>query len=520
MNNLDTEIRRAMGELANAAPPAREPESFRRAFDDEEPATAPGASIEYLVPRDPGSGNRGGASRWLLATAATLVVGLVGVVLVMATSDDPSAPITTAPVTTAPTAGLTGDALLDELSGRRWVALERFDDPSPSARTPEFTVTNSDGGASVDGFDGCNTYSGTFELDETSVERTEIASNGVGCDVETLGFGGSIELLPGADTLLLSEVDGSPLARFHDLARLTPATADDMPYTFFGDRLDSVTFVVSNVGFTECTRVGWEASTDGVGVELLETDIDCPIEFGPLNGWLTDITTGGADAFVTPGGLLLANASSTLQLLLPPVAEVDPDGVTLAAGAIFGIEPGAGVSPEDVLDEVVPRLGQPDLDTGWVPLDQLTSDAMDPVFNPCSETQGNYRELWWGDLSFGFWGSGSRTDLQFWNVGDRRLMFSPDTPAPVPTNASGLVTDAGVGVGDPAASIPDTVATAWDWNVGQADRFEPGTLVLVVTVVSANPMSTPSNTAAPYRDGEYLVVDGVVAAFGSDPLSC
>lgn len=324
MNHLDTEIRRAIGELANAAPPMREPDSFRREFDDGPTTT------------------ESGTSRWLLAAAAKVVVGLVGVVLVVATSDDTPtaiapAPDTAGPATGVPTGALAGDALLDELSGRRWVALERFDDPSPTARTPEFTVTSSSGAPFVDGFDGCNTYGGTFQLDDATVEGGEIASTTVGCDVETLGFGGTIELVPDAGTLLLSDLDGSPLARFHDLAQLPPASADDMPYTFFGDDLDSVAFGFLGDGRAGCTRIGWEESTDGVRIELLEILDGCSFEDGPLGGWLAAIV------------------------------EPDPDGVTLAAGAIFGVEPGLGTGPDDVLDEVVPRLGQPDADSGWLP---------------------------------------------------------------------------------------------------------------------------------------------------------
>lgn len=272
MNHLDTEIRRAIGELANAAPPMREPDSFRREFDDGPTTT------------------ESGTSRWLLAAAAKVVVGLVGVVLVVATSDDTPtaiapAPDTAGPATGVPTGALAGDALLDELSGRRWVALERFDDPSPTARTPEFTVTSSSGAPFVDGFDGCNTYGGTFQLDDATVEGGEIASTTVGCDVETLGFGGTIELVPDAGTLLLSDLDGSPLARFHDLAQLPPASADDMPYTFFGDDLDSVAFGFLGDGRAGCTRIGWEESTDGVRIELLEILDGCSFEDGPLGGW-------------------------------------------------------------------------------------------------------------------------------------------------------------------------------------------------------------------------------------------
>jgi hypothetical protein len=484
MNSLDTEIRRAMGELANAAPPAREPESFRR---------------EFSVPRDPGSGNRGGASRWLLATAATMVVGLVGVVLVIATSDDPSATITTAPITTAPTVGLTGDALLDELSSRRWVALERFDDPSPTARTPEFAVTSSDGSASVEGFDGCNTYSGTFELDGATVESGEFTST------------------TDADTLLLSDLDGSPLARFHDLDQLTPATDDDMPYTFFVDDLESVGFGVSGVGFTRCTRVDWDDTDDGVKVTLLETD-SCNVASseGAASDWLADVTRNGADALLTPDGLLLASGDSTLQLRRLEEVEPDPNGVTLAAGAVFGFQPGNGTSVDDVLAALVPRFGEPDIDSGWIPAERSVHDGNVTVYAPCRELT-EYRELWWGDLSFGFWATGSRSMLHFWKVGDPQIrpFLVPDVEVGS-TTPTGLTTEDGVGVGAPATSIPDR------FDVSDQEGFfgfDPSGEPEIVTVLSANPAYRSGGVAFATIGGLYVIVDGVVIGFGAETFT-
>lgn len=505
MNDLDTEIRRAMGELADAAPPAREPDSFGLRFDDERERTA----------------RSSGTSRWLLAAAATVVVGLVGVALAVVMSGDSSETIVQGPDSAPPTDALTGDALLAELSGRRWVALERFDDPSPTARAPEFTVTSSSDGASIDGFDGCNTYGGAIRLDGATVAGGEIASTTVGCDVETLGVGGTIELFPDSTTLVLSDVDGSPLARFHDLARLRPASADDMPYTFFGDDLDSVAFVVSGIGFTECTRVGWEDSTDGVRVELLETDPDCPLEFGPLGGWLAAIAEPSAEALATSDGILLANPAMTLQLRRLAVAEPDPDGITLAAGAIFGIEPGLGTGPDDVLAEVVPRLGEPDLDTGWLPPERTVADdgtVTDIV--PCAELT-EYRELHWGDLSFGFWATGSRTFLQHWTVGDRRArsLAVPVTEPPATESPTGLTTEDGVAVGDPVTAIPDRFDTSRSEQFFGLDSDSP---IGVVTVLSANPDFTPGSVTPPTRGGSYNYLEsvGVVVAFGAESFSC
>lgn len=442
----------------------------------------------------------------------------VGVALVVATSDD-SPDTLTSSVVTAPTAVLTGPALIDELAGRRWVALERFDDPSPTARAPEFTVTPTSSGAVIDGFDGCNTYGGEFTIEATSTADDEVSSTSIGCDDETLSFAGSIEMFPDAATLLLSDRDGTPVARFHDLARLSPASVDDMPSTFFGDDLAGVTFDVSGVGRGGCARVGWEESADGVRVELLEIIGDCQPDDGPLGGWLAAITDPAATAFVAPDGILLADDSSTLYLRRLPVVEPDPDGVTLAAGAIFGIEPGPGTGPDDVLAQIVPRLGQPDTDTGWLPAERtVADDGTVTRMTPCPDLT-DYRELHWGDLSFAFWGAGSRSLLQVWNVGDGPAIgFDvPTTSLPTAGPPTGLQTEDGVGVGDPVTAIPDRFDTS---DVEQVVGFDPDDDVGRIMVRSSNPAFTPGSVSPPIRGGEYMVIDGVVVGFGAQAFGC
>ena len=500
---LDTEIRRAMGELANAAPPARPPESFTQTVSEFAPLQTSGGS---------GSDNSRG---WLLAAAATVIVAVVGVSLIVANTDDSSTTITGVPTTVGPDPGLdeeplSGDALLNELADRRWVALERFDDPSPTARTPEFRVTATSGGAIVEGFDGCNTYRGPYDGDE-------FTSTTVGCDVETLGFSSSIELLPGASTLELLDPAGSPLARFHDLDTLTPASADDMPYTFFGDDLESVFFGVSGVGVGACTRVSWEESADGVTVSLLEGLDNCLSRDGPIGGWLADVTSDGADALLGPDGLLLADESQTLYLRRLPVVEVDPDGITLAAGAAFGFQPGLGTSADDVLAALVPRFGEPDLDSGWLPAERAVDDDGNvTVYSPCRELT-EYRELWWGDLSFGFWETGSRSFLHYWKVGDERItaFLVPDVEVGSAT-PSGLTTEDGVGVGDPASAIPDR------FNISDAEEnfgFDPSGEPSIFSVLSTNPAFAPGR-GFPTLSGLYVVLDGEVIGFGAESFTC
>jgi hypothetical protein len=449
-----------------------------------------------------------------------VIVAVAGVALAVVNSDDDPTAISGAP--TAPTAPTTpenvplaDDALFSELADRHWVALERFDDPSPTARTPEFTVTTTPNGPAVAGFDGCNGYAGSFELDGTSIAGGEVMSETVGCDVDTLGFGGSIELLPDASTLVLVGADGSPLARFHDLALLDSASADDMPYTFFVDGLEGVRFSVSGVGVTRCTRVSWDETDNGVRVELLETDA-CNLNLrgdGPASGWLADVSENGADALLAPDGIVLADDSSALYLRRLAVVEPDPDGITLAAGSVFGFQPGVGTGPDDVLAELVPRFGEPDFDSGLLPAERDVDDDV-TVYSPCGG-RAEYRELWWGDLSFGFWVDGSRTFLHYWKVGDERItaFLIPDVEAG-PATPTGLTTEHGVGVGDPATSIPDR------FDISNSVRsYGPSNDPVIFSVLSANPAFTPGSDF-PTVGGLYVVVDGEVIGFGAESFSC
>jgi hypothetical protein len=87
---LDTEIRRAMGELANAAPPVRPPESLGTEFG---PLETVGTSSSLAS----GPSSESGARRWVLAAAAAVVVAVVGVSLVFVTSDDSTTSISDTP---------------------------------------------------------------------------------------------------------------------------------------------------------------------------------------------------------------------------------------------------------------------------------------------------------------------------------------------------------------------------------------------------------------------------------------
>lgn len=487
--------------------------------------------IRADLPATDSSASPGRDSAWLgrrgqvLVAAAAIVILIGGLVLVTGRSNDGTVELD--PAGELDPDALIGDELFDELEGRRWLALERYDDPSPSVLTSDVTFASSADSPEIVGHDGCTAYGLTFTLAGAAIEDTQFTAEGEACDVDvlTLEAGQQIELLPGADSFVLRADDGTRMARFIDLATLTPATGDDMPAVRYVDDLETVEF--TEIGRGVAARcpwfLTWEAHDDGVVVRLDPDHTACLgvvnddglNELSRVAAEIRELTTAGTAVFESPGGLVLVGELGAIELRMLPTVEVRPDQVTIAAGALFGIEPGVGVSPDDVIDAVEPILGAPDQDTGW-----LDRRSLDVPIQTCG--LNDYREIAWGDLVTGFWGAGSRTVLLFWSVGDRRIIgvITPESELAPPTEPSGLMTEDDVGVGDPMEAIPDRFnITRDEWGSGDV-RFDPDTEVQLVGVSSRNPRATGSTLEPAGRGGSYLIIDGTVAAFGAQVGTC
>jgi hypothetical protein len=465
----------------------------------------------------------GRRSRVLVAAAATAI--LVGG-LVLATGRSDEGTIQLDPAGELDPDALRGGDLFGELEGRRWLALERYDDPSPTVLTSEVIFAGSADRPEIIGHDGCTAYGGTFELAGAAIAAAGFTAEGEACDVDVLMLeaGHQVELLPGADSFVLRADDGTQIARFTDLATLTPATGGDMPAVWFVDDLETVEFTVAGRGIVAlCTWVTWEERGRDI-IVLLDADQpscdafkndDGQIEFGRVTAEIRELTAERTDVFQSPGGLLLVGELGAIELRTLPTVEARPDRATVAAGALFGIEPGVGVTPDDVIDAVAPFLGAPDQDTGWLDRRNLGAPIQTCGLN-------DYREIAWGDLVTGFWGAGSRTVLLFWSVGDRRInaVTTPESELATPTEPSGVTTEDDVGIGDPIDAIPDRFNINRFELETSDERFEPAADVRWVNVVSRNPRATGSNLEPASRRGSYLVIDGTVAAFGAEVVNC
>lgn len=446
----------------------------------------------------------------VMAVAAAVALLVAGIVLIAGRSDDGSL----TPADRPDGSSLTGDALFAELAGRRWLALERFDDPSPTVLTSDVSFAASTDRPEIVAHDGCNPYGGTFVFDGTAISAPRFTTEGEACDIDVLTLTGDerIELFPDATTFVLQAADGTPLARFTDVDSLVPTTADELPGVRHVDGLEAVEFIPSGLGSANlCTQLTWEEHDDGVVVELRSTCDGRPIEPSRVAAEIVDLTSAGAEVSTTPAGVVLVGERGAIELRDLPTAEIRDDRVTIAAGALFGVRPGLGVTPDELIEAADAILGAPDQDTGWV--DRRNEG---PPVQTCG--LNDFREIAWGDLVAGFWGSGSRTVLLYWYVGDERVVGwnTPDSELVAPTAATGLTTEQGVGIGDDDDAIPDR------FNVARVEGIDlgPATTADQVIVSTRNPASTSDNLERATVGGSYLIVDGVVVGFGAQAPDC
>jgi len=301
------------------------------------------------------------------------------------------------PASTSPTSGATtdvlepigsvdqpleGDSLFNALLGRRWVAIERFDDPTPTALLSSVEFAGDAGSPVLVGHDGCDTYGGPFMFD--GAEVTAGFDRAVeGCDVDTLAISSEDRIVLAAGASAFDLIDaGMTIARFVDIDALPSATADDLPGTWLVDDLHTVQFSNFGTGFLACGEFRWAVADVGFTAELYVwapggcRDFAGEIDVLAVDDALVDmLADDGFDVSVADDGLVVWNSSSVLLLRPMPVVAADPDGITIAAGGAFGLEPGLGVGPDDVLAAVVPHLGEPTYDSGWLDRVQLADEG-------------------------------------------------------------------------------------------------------------------------------------------------
>ena len=164
---------------------------------------------------------------------------------------------------------------------------------------------------------------------------------------------------------------------------------------------------------------------------------------------------------------------------------VDPTDAGTGA-AVFGYDYGSIVNADQVLATINPVLDEPDNDTGWQPM---------PSSLDCKAASA-YRSIVWDDLRFVLeqYADGTVT-LGAWSIGDVDLAFSPPLDTTI-TQASGLTSVSGLGIGSPKAAIMNEAwAQVGDYGNQVQALSGPGPVI-------------------------FELVDGAVTAFSSEVNDC
>ena len=149
-----------------------------------------------------------------------------------------------------------------------------------------------------------------------------------------------------------------------------------------------------------------------------------------------------------------AQSSSTVGAL-----EFNLDSDPLRNPSVFGYSALTEVDDAALIDDVSDALGDPDDDTGWIP--------MPDVYACTGATE--YRSLLWADIRFVLARSGGvgTSYVAAWSIGDTELAYSPALAVAI-TEPSGITTADGIGLGTLADRLEDV---GWAQFLRQDDRF-------------------------------------------------
>ena len=178
----------------------------------------------------------------------------------------------------------------------------------------------------------------------------------------------------------------------------------------------------------------------------LESPLDERVILGatPADEWSGPATTD------TTG----PQSSSTVGAL-----EFNLDSDPLRNPSVFGYSVLIEVDEAALVDDVSDALGDPDDDTGWIPM---------PDAYACTGAD-EYRSLLWADIRFVLARSvGVGTSyVAAWSIGDTELAYSPALAVEI-AEPSGITTADGIGLGTSANRLEDV---EWAQFMRQDDRF-------------------------------------------------
>lgn len=207
-----------------------------------------------------------------------------------------------------------------------------------------------------------------------------------------------------------------------------------------------------------------ESITFDVRVKRRPGDQDC--QGNPITPYVVELESRLGERVIlgaTPAGEWRGPAttdttepqsSSTVGAL-----EFNLDSDPLRNPSVFGYSALTDVDDAELVDDVSDALGNPDDDTGWIPM---------PDAYTCTGAT-EYRSLLWADIRFVLARSAGvgTSYVAAWSIGDTELAYSPALAVEI-TEPSGITTADGIGLGTSADRLDDV---GWAQFLRQDDRF-------------------------------------------------
>jgi hypothetical protein len=368
--------------------------------------------------------------RWAaLAAAAAVVALVVGLLALVQDGDEADAPVATQPTT--PSTTITSSTTVQPA-------------------TPELSLI--DHVVLVDGEAVGEPW--TTGVASTSDELTELWG-----DLGLQGAAPAVDFTN--DVVLYFNPAESGSCRFGPLDGVAhdPATGRVFPVLPYEDPAADVID-----GERICTS---DANPHAILVQVVRTDLPTTDFVVWVNGFDPPANVLNRVTRVAAGELLTSptDATTTTDVTEPRSSaalgalDFNLDSDPLRNPSLFGYSALTEVDDAALVDDVSEALGDPDDDTGWIPMPEEFACTGAVV----------YRSLLWADVRFVLARSDGPgiTYVAAWSVGDTALAYSPALAVEI-TEPSGITTADGIGLGSSADQLEDV---DWAQSMRQGNQF-------------------------------------------------
>lgn len=237
---------------------------------------------------------------------------------------------------------------------------------------------------------------------------------------------------------LSANSDGTP--RVHDVVRLAGQVGSDrfVVHSQGEEFATSIEFRLDGRIAADQLAKGQGADDTGEPARSIWYRADGSVVWVGEDGTLHDgdVIVPGSYVWARPTGAVTFDAT-------PDEAPAPIEAIDLASGTLFGMSNLLTVGVDGVVAQLSADLGSPTFDTEWT--------AVGPEWACTGASEA--RTVWWGDLRITF----ERSDVvQFatWSVGDPDVAdLAPIGELPLTTEASGVTTSNGFGIGSTRSAV-------------------------------------------------------------------